>query len=97
MEQGTSTVSSARDMAFDLARWYHDLAKVCVEAAEQHMVLSEDSSPEEMEKAMAINDVIGIRMATVQSVERQFRSEFSRVYIDHHVERILNCSEEPAE
>ena len=89
MEQVTSTVSP-REMAFELARWYHELAKACVEAAEQHMNLSEESSPEDFEKAIAISDVISIRMATVQSVERNFRSEFPRAYIDHQVERILS-------
>lgn len=89
MEQVTST-TSAREVAFELARWYHELAKACVEAAEQHLTLSEDSSPEDFDKALAINDVISIRMATVQSVERNFRSEFPGAYIDHQVERILS-------
>jgi len=89
MEQVTSTVS-AKDMAFELARWYHDLAKVCVEAAEQHLVLTEESSNDDLEKAMAINDVAGIRMATVQSVERGFRKEFPRMLVDHQVRRILD-------
>jgi len=40
-------------------------------------------------RAMAINEVIRIRIATVQSVERVFRAEFQRLYIDHHVEQIL--------
>lgn len=88
MEQVTTTVT-AQEMAFELARWYHDLAKICVQAAEQHLNLSEDSPPSDLDRALAINDVIRIRMATVQSVERAFRSEFPRIYIDHQVEQIL--------
>jgi hypothetical protein len=88
MEQTTTTLT-AKEMAFELARWYHDLAKVCVRAAEHHMNLTEDSPQEDIDKALALNDVIGIRMATVQSVERAFRSEFPRMYIDHQVEQIL--------
>jgi hypothetical protein len=89
MEQVTTTVT-AKEIAFELARWYHDLAKICVQAAEQHLSLTEDSPPNDMDRALAINDVIRIRMATVQSVERAFHSEFPRLYIDHQVEQILS-------
>ena len=88
MDQAAISVS-AQDHAFELARWYHELAKLCIQAAEQHLALAEDSPLEEVDRAMAINEVVRIRMATVQSVERVFRSEFQRLYIDHHVERIL--------
>lgn len=92
MEQAVTSVS-AKDHAFELARWYHELAKLCIHAAEQHLALAEDSSLEDVDRAMAMNDVIRIRMATVQSVERVFRSEFQRLYIDHQVERILSLDE----
>ena len=88
MEQAVTSVS-AQDHAFELARWYHELAKMCLQAAEHHVSLGEDSSLEDVDRAMAINEVIRIRMATVQSVERVFRMEFQRLYIDHHVDRIL--------
>jgi hypothetical protein len=89
MEQVTAT-ASAKEMAFELARWYHDLAKICVQAAEQHVGLTEDSLQADVDRAMALNDVIRIRVATVQSVERSFRQEFPRAYIDHQVEQILS-------
>ena len=92
MEQTTTTLT-AKEIAFELARWYHDLAKVCVQAAEHHMNLSEDSPQEDLDRALELNDVIGIRMATVQSVERAFRSEFPRMYIDHQVEKILTLDQ----
>jgi hypothetical protein len=95
MEQATTV--TAGEIAFELARWYHDLAKICVQAAEQHMVLTEDSAQADMERALAINDVIRVRMATVQSVERAFRTEFPRLYIDHQVEQILGSCLEQAE
>lgn len=88
MEQAVTGVS-ARDHAFELARWYHDLAKMCVQAAERHLSLDENSPLEDVDRAMAMNEVIRIRMGTVQSVERMFKSEFQRLYIDHQVERIL--------
>jgi hypothetical protein len=88
MEQVTTTVT-AKEIAFELARWYHDLAKICVQAAEQHMGLTEESEQSDLDRALAINDVIRVRMATVQSVERAFRSEFPRLYIDHQGEKIL--------
>lgn len=84
---------SAQDHAFELARWYHELAKMCVQAAEQHVALGEDSPLEDVDRALALNEVIRIRMTTVQSVERVFRAEFQRLYIDHHVERILTLDE----
>lgn len=89
MEQVTTT-AAAQDLAFELARWYHELARMCVEAAEEHLRLNEDSSPEAVERALVLNDLIRIRMATVESVERSFRSEFPRVYIDRQVEQILS-------
>ena len=88
MEQAVTSVS-AQDHAFELARWYHELAKLCLQAAEHHVSLGEASSLEDVDRAMAMNEVIRIRMATVQSVERVFRTEFQRLYIDHHVNRIL--------
>ncbi len=88
MEQAVTT-ASAQDHAFELARWYHELAKMCVQAAEHHITLGEDSPLEDVDRAMAMNEVIRIRVATVQSVERVFRTEFQRLYIDHHVEQIL--------
>ncbi len=94
MDQVATTVS-AKDHAFELARWYHELAKLCIQAAEQHVALEEDSPLEEVDRALALNEVTRIRMATVQSVERVFRSEFQRLYIDHQVDRILAL--EPAD
>lgn len=91
MEQVVTGVF-AHDHAFDLARWYHDLAKLCVQAAELHMSLNESSPLEDVDRAMALSEVVRIRMATVQSVERVFRLEFNRIYIDHHVENILALS-----
>lgn len=91
MEQAATSVS-ASDHAFELARWYHDLAKMCISAAEHHLTLAEDSTLEDVDRAMAMNEVIRIRMGTVQSVERVFKSEFQRLYIDHQVERILDVS-----
>ena len=88
MEQAVTSVS-AQDHAFELARWYHELAKMCIQAAEHHITLGEDSPLEDVDRAMAMNEVIRIRVATVQSVERVFRTEFQRLYIDHHVEQIL--------
>jgi hypothetical protein len=88
MEQ-VVTSQSARDHAFELARWYHELAKVCVQAAEHHLKLDEDSPQEDVDSALALNDVVRIRMATVESVERTFQSEFPRLYIERQVEKIL--------
>ena len=85
---------SAQDQAFELARWYHELASICVQAAEHHLALHENSPQEDVDRALALNDIIRVRMATVQSVERVFRNEFPRAYIDHQVERILSL--EPA-
>ena len=42
MEQVITTVSG-NDLSFELARWYHDLARMCLQAAEEHLHLSEDS------------------------------------------------------
>ena len=89
------TRASARDHAYELARWYHELAKLCVQAAEHHLRLHEDSTQEEVDQAMALNDVVRIRMATVQSVERVFRQEFPRLYIESQVERILSLEPGP--
>jgi hypothetical protein len=90
MEQVTTTVN-AQEVAFELARWYHDLARICLQAAEEHLQLDENAPQENVDRALAINDVIRVRMATVQSVERAFRSEFPRLYIDHQVEQILGA------
>lgn len=92
MEQAVTSVS-AQDHAFELARWYHELAKMCIQAAEHHITLGEHSPLEDVDRAMAMNEVIRIRVATVQSVERVFRTEFQRLYIDHHVEQILALEE----
>ena len=94
MEQATAGVS-AKDHAFELARWYHELAKLCIQAAEQNLHLTEDSDLEEVERAMALNDLVRIRMGTVQSVERVFRAEFSRLYIEYQVEHILSLDSGP--
>jgi hypothetical protein len=83
---------SAGDHAFELARWYHDLAKMCIHAAEQHVALTEDSPLEDVDRAMATNELVRIRISTLQSVERMFRAEFQRLYIDHQVERVLAIS-----
>ncbi|HZT39198.1 MAG TPA: hypothetical protein VFA28_15000 [Bryobacteraceae bacterium] len=88
MHHATERVS-AQDQAFELARWYHELARICIQAAEHHLTLTEDSPQADVDRALALNDIIRVRMATVQSVERVFRSEFPRAYIDYHVERIL--------
>ncbi len=87
--------ATAQDYAFDLARWYHQLAKLCVEAAQACVVLTEDSTQEELDKAHALGDQVRIRMASVQSAERVFRTEFERMYIDHHVEHILKLDPGP--
>ncbi len=78
-----------RDHAMEMARWYYELAKLCVHAAEEHVELGENSPLEDVDRALAINELIRVRMATVQSAERVFRSEFRQLYIDHHVERTL--------
>jgi hypothetical protein len=93
MEQVVTNLS-AQDHAFELARWYHELAKMCIQAAEHHLALGEDSPLEDVDRALAINEVIRIRMATVQSVERVFRAEFQRLYIDHQVDQILSLGPE---
>ena len=67
MEQATISVS-ARDHAFELAQSYHKLAKLCVSGGEHHVSLDENSALEEVDHAMALNEVIRIRMATVRSV-----------------------------
>jgi hypothetical protein len=91
MEQ-ISTSVSAGDHAFELARWYHDLAKLCIQAAEQHVGLNESSPLEDVDRALRTNELVRIRMGTVQSVERVFRTEFQRLYIDHQVARVLAAS-----
>lgn len=88
MEQAVETVTP-NEVAFELARWYHELARVCVEGAQIHIALSEDSEQADVDRALALNDVIRVRMATVQSLERAFRSEFPKLYIDANVRRIL--------
>lgn len=84
----TATVP-AKQVAFDLACWYHELARLCVRAAEQHLDLDGDSTEEEFDRAVAINEVINVRMAAVRSCVQEFRTEFPRLYIDHQVDRIL--------
>ena len=94
MEQVTAQIT-AKEHAFELARWYHELAKVCVQAAEHHLGLHEDSPQEDVDRALALNDIIRVRIATVESVERIFRTEFPRLYIEHQVERILTLDSGP--
>ncbi len=89
MEQLTAPVTG-NYMAFELARWYHDLAKWCLQAAEQHLALTEDSPQPDVDKALALNDIVRVRMATVQNIEKSFRSEFPKLYVDHQVKRILS-------
>ena len=91
MDQIAASVS-AGDHAFELARWYHDLAKLCIQAAEQHVELTENSPLEDVDRAMAINELVRIRIGAIQSAERTFRSEFQRLYIDHQVNRLLTAS-----
>lgn len=87
---------TAREHSLELARWYHELAKQCIVAAEQHLALTEESSFEDVESALATNDLIRARISTVQSVERVFRSEFPREYINHQVEEILGMDSRAA-
>ncbi len=94
MEQATAGVS-AKDHAYELARWYHELAKLCIQAAEHHLTLTESSNLEDVERALALNDVLRVRMGTVQSVERVFRAEFPRLYIEHQVKHILSLDPGP--
>lgn len=91
----TNETPTAQDHAIDLARWYHELAKLCVKAAEGTVVLTEDSSQEELDRALALADQVRVRMASVQSAERVFRTEFPRMYIDHQVECILSLEPGP--
>lgn len=84
------TPTTAQDHAFELARWYYELAKLCVSAAEQTVQLSEESSPADLDGALALGDQVRVRMTSVQSAERVFRNEFPRLYIDYNVQRILS-------
>lgn len=81
---------TAQEHAFELARWYFDLAKLCVNAAEHVVQLTEDSTQVELDNALSLGDQLRVRMTTVQSAERVFRKEFPRLYIDHNVQRILS-------
>ena len=80
----------AQDLAVELARWYHQLAKLCISAAEATVQLTEECTQSELDQALALADQVRARMATVQSAERVFRKEFPRLYIDYHVEHILS-------
>ena len=86
---------TAQDYAIDLARWYHELAKLCVTAAQATVQLTEESTQEEVDAAKALGDQVRIRMASVQSADRVFRTEFDRMYIDYHVDRILSLDPGP--
>jgi hypothetical protein len=85
----------AQDFAIELASWYHQLAKLCVLAAERTVQLTEDCSQAELDEALALADQVFVRMASVQSAERVFRREFPRLYIDHQVEHILSLDPGP--
>lgn len=86
---------TAQEFAIDLAHWYHQLAKLCVSAAERTVQLTEDCSQTELDEALALADQVHVRMASVQSAERVFRKEFPRLYIDHQVKHILSLDPEP--
>ena len=86
---------TAQDHAIDLARWYHELAKLCVEAAQATVQLTEESKQQELDAALALGDQVRIRMASVQSASRVFRTEFERLYINHHVAHILSLDPGP--
>jgi hypothetical protein len=83
-------IPDARDFAIELARWYHQLAKLCVSAAERTFQLTENCTQDELDEVLALADQVRARMASVQSAERVFRKEFPRLYIDHQVEHILS-------
>ncbi len=87
--------TAAQDFAIDLAHWYHQLAKLCVSAAERTVQLTEECSQEQLDEALALADQVRVRMASVQSAERVFRREFPRLYIDHQVEHILSLDPGP--
>jgi hypothetical protein len=95
-DSSVNDARAAQDFAIDLARWYHQLAKLCVTAAERTFQLTEDCSQAELDEALALADQVRARMATVQSAERVFRKEFPRLYIDHQVEHILSLDPGPA-
>ena len=82
-ELSTNAEVTATDHAIEVARWYHELAKLCVQAAEAAVQLNEDSEQDDLDRALALGDQVRIRMASVQSAERVFRTEFPRLYIDH--------------
>ena len=44
MEEPVNEAPTAQDHAIELARWYHELAKLCIHAAEQIVQLTEDSA-----------------------------------------------------
>ena len=95
MKQPANDTPTAQDHAVELARWYHELAKLCIKAAEQAVQLTEDSEQALLDDALALSDQVRIRMASVQSAERVFRTEFPRMYIDHQVEHILTLDPGP--
>ena len=86
---------AAQDFAIELARWYHQLAKLCVTAAERTFQLTENCSQAELDEALSLADQVRVRMASVQSAERVFRKEFPRLYIDHQVQHILSLDPGP--
>ncbi len=94
-ESQASEMPAAQDIAIELARWYHQLAKLCVSAAERTIQLTEDCTQEELDAALALAEQVRVRMASVQSAERVFRKEFPRLYIDHQVEHILSLEPGP--
>jgi hypothetical protein len=94
-DSSVNDARAAQDLAIELARWYHQLAKLCVTAAERTVQLTEDCSQAELDEALALADQVRVRMASVQSAERVFRKEFPRLYIDHQVRRILSLEPGP--
>ncbi len=95
MNDATNETPTAQGYATELARWYHETAKLCLTAAERTYMLTEDSAQADVDAALAIADQVRVRIASLQSSERVFRTEFPRLYVDHQVERILTLEPGP--
>jgi hypothetical protein len=95
MNDATDETPTAHGYATELARWYYETAKLCLAAAERTLDLTEDSPLDVVDSAMCITDQVRIRIASLQSAERVFRTEFPRLYIDRQVERILTLEPDP--
>ena len=95
MNDATDDTPTGQGYATELARWYHETAKLCLTAAERTYMLNEDSPQGEVDAALAIADQVRVRMASLQSAERVFRTEFPRLYVNHQVERILSLEPGP--